>query len=440
MFVARIHIYIQTWNAHSLAPFVQNKEKGTKVTIEGIVVEDPDRRDTTLHATVEVHSMNEQHANGTLIAFFAPDTVLAYGDEVRAKGTLRIPDEFQTDSGVVFDYPHYLQVRGVSAMLTSAKLVSATTSSPSLFALLYGLKHTFGSSLERIFVPPYGALIEGILLGERHGISADLMNVFIVSSLVHIVVLSGHVLTLVADAIMRALGFLPKRGKYPVGALMIVLFVLMVGASSTAIRAGIMALIGLLARFYNRRNSALRTLCIASIAMVFWNPVIALWDTSFILSVIATFGLIAYSSAIETWFYWLPEKFEIRAIAASTTAVQIYILPALLHYTGNLSFLALPANLLALPVLPWAMLFGFIAGMLGLVPGVVGLVLAFIPAYIAQLLLRWIVCVATTIAHVPYAATTVTVFPLWLMLLCYVPLTLVASWLLLRNVPQPQTN
>src|SRR5262249_20780898 len=152
---------------------------------------------------------------------------------------------------------------------------------------LYSLKHIFDASLEKVFVPPQGSLMEGIILGERHGIPADLMQAFVTSSLVHIVVLSGHVLTLVADAVMRALGFFPKKIKYPLGAVCIVLFVLMVGASSTAVRAGIMALIGLLARFLNRRNLALRSLFIAASVMALWNPTIVIWDSSYILSVLA---------------------------------------------------------------------------------------------------------------------------------------------------------
>jgi hypothetical protein len=143
---------------------------------------------------------------------------------------------------------------------------------------------------------------------------------------------------------------------------------------------------------------------------------------------------------VEKKLHWVPERFQLRAIASSTIAVEIFILPALLYFTGTLSFFALAANMLALPVLPWAMLGGFLAGALNLIPGVVGLVLAFVPAFFTQLLLRWIIFVATTIAHIPHAATTIVAFPLWAMLLCYVPLILVASWTMHRSAPQLPTS
>lgn len=435
--VVRVGWYMESWNAQTLLQFTRTlpAETGKKVTVVGKIVADPDRRDTTLHVEIEVNSVDGVPTQGILIAFFPRDTELRYGEGVTAKGTLRLPDVFETETGV-FDYPHYLQAHGISAMLTSARVASTMSAHSSIFRFLFTLKHAFNNSLEKLFVPPHGALLNGIILGERRGIPPDLEHSFVVSSLIHIVVLSGHVLTLIADAIMRALGFLPKKVKYPLGALCIVLFVLMVGASSTAVRAGIMALIGLLAQFHHRNIVALRSLAVAAGAMVLWNPAVLFWDPSFILSVLATFGLIIFSPAVERWLVWMPEKFGLRSIATATISVQVFILPALLYYTGTLSFFALPANVLALPVLPWAMLAGFLAGALNLIPGAWGLLLAFVPAFFAQLFMRWIVFVAETTASIPYAATTIVAFPLWAALLCYVPLIVAASWIVSRNVPQ----
>lgn len=447
IFAARGLIYQANWENQTLLQFVRTVDTGAstalgvkkKVVVVGKVSDDPDRRDTSLHVNVEVENVDGVPIDGTLIAFFSPDTELEYGQRVVAKGTLRLPDAFETETGT-FDYPHYLQVHGISAMLTSAKLSSSTPAEFSLFGVLYKIKHTFDASLEKIFLPPHGALMEGMLLGERRGIPEHLTHAFVVSSLIHIVVLSGQVLTLVADAVMRTLGFLPRKYKFPVGAVIIVLFVLMVGASSVAVRAGIMALIGLIARFSGRQTQALRSLCIAAALMILWNPPVVLWDASFILSVVATFGLIVGSPVVEKYLLWIPQKFQLRTVAASTLAVEIFIVPALLYFTGTFSLFALPANMLALPVLPWAMFGGFLAGALNVIPGVLGPILAFIPAFITQLLLRWIVFVATTIANIPYASAAVVSFPLWAALLMYVPLIVVLSWRAFRTAPRQATN
>jgi len=267
------------------------------------------------------------------------------------------------------------------------------------------------------------------LLGEKRGMPDALNHAFIVSGLVHVVVLSGYNISVVAEWVMRALAFLPQALGLSLGGAVIVLFALMTGGSSTAVRACLMSLVAILGRYLQRPTSAMRSLLAAAVAMALWNPLSTLYDPSFILSVLATFGLITLSSTVENKLKWLPEKFGVRSIAASTISVQIYVLPALLYFTGVLSFVSLPANILALPVVSLAMLLSFIAGMLALISPI----LAFLPGVAADLLLRWMIFVAQTATAIPFSSTIVAQFSPWIIAACYVPLTALAIHLYLRN-------
>lgn len=444
VFGARVLFYIHDWESSNLAPLAHNPSTalgtGRKVVVEGEVVEDPDRRDTTVHVTIHISKLASTTVDGTLLAFLPPDTQLSYGQKVVAKGTLRVPDSFVGDNGSTFDYPHYLQVHGISALLTNAQLISKLAAPFSFKGGLYGLKHTFNNSLGKIFPPPQSALIEGILLGERRGLSPTLTGQFVAAGLIHIVILAGYVLSLVADGVLRALSILPKKFCYPLAGIFLVLFVVMIGASPSTVRACIMALVGLVARYFNRTAAALRSLAIAAGLMIVWNPPIVVWDESFIISVVSTFGLITLAPAIEHWLAWVPEKFEARATATSTLAVQLFALPAILYYTGTLSPLALPANLAVLPALPLIMLSGFLAGLFHLIPGALGFVFAFVPALICQLLLRWILFVVSLVNAIPYASATVHQFPGWLALALYAPLIAVSNWKVFRTALRRATN
>jgi competence protein ComEC len=110
----------------------------------------------------------------------------------------------------------------------------------------------------------------------------------------------------------------------------------------------------------------------------------------------------------------------------------VYVLPALLYFTGVFSLVALPANILALPVVPAAMLFGFIAGLLGMIHPL----LALVPGLLADLLLRWMLFVATTAASLPLSSFIAPTFPVWLAIAVYLPLTFVA----LRIYARTPTN
>jgi competence protein ComEC len=422
--VLRTEVFLANAERASLAPYAAKS-----VEVEGTVVDDLDRRDTSLRATVRVQKINgtalSSDRQGRLLAILQRDTPLSFGDHVILKGNIVLPESFETDTGHIFDYPTYLSVRHISAIMRYANVERTSPGGFSLTGSLFFIKHTFERALEKVFAEPQGALVEGILLGERRGIPDELTHAFVVSGLVHVVVLSGYNISIVAEWVMKAFSFLPRVLGFSGGAIVIILFALATGGSATAVRACIMALIAILARTLGRTAVALRSLGVAVVAMVLWNPLSLLHDPSFILSVLATFGLITISPAVEKKLGWMPEKFGLRSIAASTLAVQIYVLPALLYFTGVLSFVSLPANILALPVVPLAMLMGFVSGLLALIHPL----LAFLPALVADLLLRWMIMIAEVSTALPFSSTTVAAFPAWLAALCYIPLTAFAIYL-----------
>jgi competence protein ComEC len=418
--LVRTELLLQAEAQETLRLFV-----GQEVEVAGRVVADPERRNTTLHARVAVSAVNNTPARGTLLALLPRDEPVAYAERVLLRGTLEEPQEFTTDTGRVFDYPSYLRARGISAVLPFAQLIEHEPAAPSVPGALYALKHTFTRSIERLFGEPQASLLSGLLLGERRGLPEWLTNAFIAAGLIHIVVLSGYNISIVAEGVLRTLSFLPRSLGFSLGALTILLFVVMIGGGATAVRALIMGLIAILARYFGRSALALRALALAALAMVLWNPLSLLYDPSFILSVIATFGLITLSPAVERL---LPNFFsrvpQLRSIAASTLAVQAFVLPALLYMTGLFSLFALPANLLVLPLVPFAMGSGFAAALLGLVHPLLAL-----PATaLADLLLRAMIWVAGATEALPYATALVAEFPLWVAVLVYVPLTICALW------------
>jgi competence protein ComEC len=419
--VARTEMFLAGQEHRSLATFVSKA-----ATVEGVVTDDPDRRDASLRVTVRVEKIDEQalakNEQGKLIAILRRDENISFGERVSLIGNIELPQSFETDTGHIFDYPMYLRVRGISALMKYAEVETVSPAQFSVAGTLFSIKHMFERALERVFVEPQGALAEGILLGERRGLPDELNHAFIVSGLVHVVVLSGYNISIVAEWVMRAFAFLPKSLGLTSGGLVIVLFALMTGGSATAVRACIMALVAILGRYLERPYDAMRGLVVAVVAMVMWNPLSLLNDPSFILSVSATFGLITISPTVEKKLIWLPEKFGLRSIAASTIAVQLFVLPALLYFTGVLSFVSLPANILALPVVSLAMLLSFISGALALIHPFA----AFLPALVADLLLRWMILIAHIATAIPFSSTTVSAFPAWVAALCYIPLTALA--------------
>ena len=96
----------------------------------------------------------------------------------------------------------------------------------------------------------------------------------------------------------------------------------------------------------------------------------------------------------------------------------------------------MPANVLALPVIPAAMLLGFMAGVLGFI----SLPLGLLPALLADVLLKWIMSVATIAASFPLGSITVAEFSPWFLVVVYTPLTWFASKKYLKIVALQHPN
>ena len=421
---ARTNYSLQQLQAQTLPNFI-----GTKVALVGRVVEDPVVSDTMTRVVLDDISIDAQKVSGKLLVTLPVDVSVSYGDQLYVQGKLKAPEAFETATGRMVDYPNYLRAQGIQTQMSYAKLLDKKEARWSLVGALYGLKHLFKHSLDRLFPQPDNTLLQGVLIGEKAGISQELTNAFVQSGLVHIVVLSGYNISIVADAMFRVLGFLPRAFQFGIGGVMMLLFALMTGAGAATVRALVMALIALLARYLKRPHLALRALAVAAGGMVLWNPLALFYDSSFILSVLATFGLITLSPWVEQlMMHKLPRLVlrtlgeEVRSILASTIAVEMYVVPALLYFSGVLSLFSLPANALVLPLMPITMLFGFLAGTLGLLHPLLGL----IPAFIADVLLKWALLVVATIAAIPLSSITFAQLSPWLLVPIYIPLTWLA--------------
>ncbi|MFA7310071.1 MAG: ComEC/Rec2 family competence protein, partial [Candidatus Paceibacterota bacterium] len=231
----------------------------------------------------------------------------------------------------------------------------------------------------------------------------------------------------------QLLSFASRFAQFGGSTVIVVFFVLMSGGAASAIRAGAMAVLAMYARLSGRLFIAVRALAVVAAVMVAWNPYILAFDPSFQLSALATLGLVLLTPHIAVRLGFMSERFGIREIIASTISTQIAVLPLLLYQNGNLSIVSLPANLLALIPVPFAMFASFIAAAGGMLFGSYAVVLA-LPAYV---LLSYIIRVAQFFASFPYASVSVPAFSPWFMFAAYGVL-IVAVWMLEKRKSRVQ--
>ncbi len=375
---------------------------GAKATLVGVVAADPDVRDTSTILTVRVEKVGDTAASAKVRVSVNRFSEFTYGDRVHVDGIPTIPKSFLTDSGAPFDYRDYLLASGVTYEIKSPRVsVLSHGNGNRVVAALLSLKHILSDQINVILPEPKSALLGGLLLGEKQSLGTAITTAFRNAGVVHMIVLSGYNVSLIAKALEKVLQvFLPRMLSLTAGILGIIAFAIMTGASETTIRASIMAILVIIATALRRPADALRLLVVAASVMLVLNPYLLLYDLSFQLSCLATFGLILFADPIANHLQFIPKQFGFREAAASTISAEIVVLPLLVATVGQVSIVSVATNLLVLFAVPWAMLFGFIATVISFV----SVIAAFPLTAIVYGLLAYILSIAIFLGTLPFAS------------------------------------
>src|SRR3989344_3227849 len=337
---------------------------GQSVTIEGLIVDEPDERESVTRIVLKTDDGKTK-----ILVTTNREPRYAYGDSLSVRGKLEKPKDF-TDEVTLreVDYKTYLAKDGIyyEMFLPKIELV-ARGEGNWVIEKLFAFKHSFIENVNRLIPQPHAALLGGLVVGAKQSLGKKLLDDFRTVGVIHIVVLSGYNISIIAYFIEWLFSRMRKNLRLIFASLGIILFAVMVGASATVVRATIMAILVIVAHGTGRLYGVTRALLLAGFFMLLHNPKILVFDTSFQLSFLATVGLIYFSPLLEPRVKWITEKWRMREIAVATVATQLFVLPFLLYKTGILSLVSLPVNLLILATIPLTMLFGFLAGMFAFV-------------------------------------------------------------------------
>jgi len=370
---------------------------------EGLVIEEPDIRSDKVYLTMKAQkilSPQTREIGGMVLLTVPRYPEYGYGEVLRVSGKIQTP--FETED---FSYKDYLAKDNIfsTARFVQVQRISGNKGNI-VKANLLAFKQYFSSKVSEVVSDPASALLLGLLVGERRGLPNDLLDNFRSVGVTHIIAISGFNISIIT----RMLGvFLQKKLGIRAAFFLIVLvvfgFVVITGAQASVVRAAIMGVLVVAAMNLGRMSRMGPALVLTAAVMVFLNPKILSFDVGFQLSFLATAGLLFFADRFEKFFSRIPEFFQLRTTLSATLAAQVAVLPLLIYYFSQISLISPLANLLILPVIPWAMLFGFLTG----IGAMIYLPLAYIPAWIAWLLLEYIIVVPEFLSRVPFASVAV---------------------------------
>ncbi len=266
--------------------------------------------------------------------------------------------------------------RKVAGDIKSPKLIQVIKSDHNAWQFFASIKKKFLTTLNELFISPASGLLSGIIIGDTSNLDSGLLDIFRAVGLIHIVVLSGYNITLVANFFVRMFAPLGYYRRLITAMISLIFFILIVGISPTAMRAGIMALCAFAARYYIRPYIVTRGIGIALFVMVWMSPYSLLFDLSLQLSFLATIGIVYVFPLISEHYEHLAEN-TFGEILLQTIAVNMLTLPIIIYQMGTFSPISFPINIVVLVFVPWLTVGGFAAVFIGTIFIPLGKVIAF---------------------------------------------------------------
>lgn len=231
--------------------------------------------------------------------------------------------------------------------------------------------------------PDHRSLYLGLVVGDDRGQSELTQFHFRASGLTHLLAVSGQNLVFVLAVLAPLSRRLAYRARWVLGVSAVVSFVIITRAEPSVLRAATMAILGLSATIAGRRVPAVRLVGLAVVVLLVADPMLV-HSVGFRLSVAATLGLVLLTRRIEKRLIG-PEA--IKLPLAVTLAAQLGAIPVMVTTFGNVSLVAVPANVLAEPAAGLVMTLGLTTGLLS---GLVREELAWVLQFPVRVAVSWV--------------------------------------------------
>ncbi|MDB4949279.1 MAG: internalization-related competence protein ComEC/Rec2, partial [Gemmatimonadetes bacterium] len=248
---------------------------------------------------------------------------------------------------------------------TYAGFVSA--SSPVVLAPSSGVAHpllaargAMEARIHRLF-GRQGPLADALLLGRRETLDPALRQSFAASGLVHLLAISGaHVALIGAILLLAARACrLSHRAASWAAIGMVAVYLAVIGAPPSAVRAGIMLALALLARILQRPSAPMASVSAAALAILAVDPMAAL-DAGFQLSFAGVLGISLLRGAMlkQVPAAWRAGKWRRPLVESMVVSVAAFLAtaPIVAFHFGQVAPVSIVANLPAIPLTSLALI------------------------------------------------------------------------------------
>lgn len=279
------------------------------------------------------------------------------GDLIVLDLKLSIPEKNLNPGG--FSYFKYLKNKGIYLQGWQPENVILIKRKRGFKNIIIAVKKRLLKTINTLFTKNNAAFIKAILLGEKENLSYQQEKLLREAGASHLLAISGlHVGIIILSFSFVLFKFFPdKKVALYFLTFLTIIYVIMVGAAVSIIRASLLALLFLWADEFNREGDFLNIIAFTLLINLIIDP-LALFTVSLQLSYILVTSL----------FYITPllNKF-MPAVLAVSLAAQLAALALTAYYFNEYSYIAFITNLWVIPAISILLPFIFLIVLLSLI-------------------------------------------------------------------------
>jgi len=287
-----------------------NPEYRRLYSVKGTIIDEPtikSGKTSFVFSCREIIYDNIKHrCCGNILVYVRGNPGLRYGQELILTGNLYRP--FRDSKNSRQSYRQYLYNRRIFYLMRveSAYFVQRLNRNQGLglkrFALW--LKAKIESRLYQNLDSLSAGILDAMILGEKKSVPALVYSSMIKSGTVHILVVSGFNVGIVAFIIFLSLKLLriPRKIRIFIAAISLIVYCLATGASSPVVRATVMAMVFLFAYLVKREPAIFQSCALAALFILAINPR-QLFEVSFQLSFACVLSIVLIYPRLKSFFH-----------------------------------------------------------------------------------------------------------------------------------------
>jgi len=284
------------------------------------------------------------------------DLKIKLGQSVLIEGTPYMPSNIDS-----FDYKKYLLRKRVGTLFSVyPKGITICGENKTYIA---ALREKLKAQAEEALSLEQSVLLNGILLGDRSGISDVVNDDFAKAGVAHLLAVSGLHVGIVAGIVFLLFSrvSLPVRSIFAIAA--VIFYAILVGNQPSVLRASIMLIIGYFGWLLAKEKDILSAISAAALILLVYDPFM-IYSVGFQLSFLATLGIIFITPIIQSV---LNSPFKKLNMAISVTlGAQLGVVPISVYYFQRLPLMTTISNLVVTPFLAPTFFAGMAASFAGL--------------------------------------------------------------------------